>query len=263
MNILEQIAQDTKARVAHKKIQKSLESVRAEALALQRDCGRFEKALLKKGMSFICEVKKASPSQGLIAKDFDPVQIAMTYQEAGAQCISCLTEPTYFLGSDSHLEAIAKRVNLPILRKDFVIDPYMIYEAKLLGASAVLLIVAMLERSQLQEYLEIAHTLGLCVLTEVHDEQDLRKALDSKARIIGVNNRDLRDFSVDIHTSTRLATLIPDEVVRVSESGIRSANEVQMLESSGFDAVLIGQTLMSVADKGATLAMLRAKDMNL
>lgn len=257
MNILEQIAQDTQTRIAHQKTHRPLESIRAQALAMKSDSGRFESALRQEGMSFICEVKKASPSKGVITKDFDPVRIALAYQEAGATCISCLTEPKYFLGSDKYLEAIAKRVNLPVLRKDFVIDPYMIYEAKILGAHAVLLICAILEHSQLQEYQEIAQSLGLCVLVEVHDEEDLQKALDSKARIIGINNRDLRDFSVDIHTSTRLAALIPDEVVRVSESGIQGAQEVQMLESSGFEAILVGESLMRAADKRVALRVLR------
>ncbi|WP_394977340.1 indole-3-glycerol phosphate synthase TrpC [uncultured Helicobacter sp.] len=260
MTILDTIAQDTKDRIAHKKAQLSLEHIRAQALALDICYGRFEQALSHKGMSFICEVKKASPSQGIIAKDFEPVQIAMTYQESGADCISCLTEPKHFLGDDKYLQDIAKCVNIPILRKDFILDSYMIYEAKVLGASAILLIVAMLQPQQIQEYLEIAHTLGLCVLTEVHDEKQLRIALDSKARIIGINNRDLRDFSVDIHTSTKLAKLVPNDVILVSESGIKTADDICLLESCGFDAVLIGQTLMSTQDKGATLTKLRTKD---
>lgn len=258
MNILEQIVRDTHARVADKKRHKPTESVYQEALALGvRHTRRFERALRAAGMGFICEVKKASPSKGVIAEDFEPLQIAFEYQEAGASCISCLTEPKYFLGSDAYLQDIAKSVDIPVLRKDFVVDSYMIYEAKILGADAVLLISAILESTQMQEYIEIAHSLGLCALVETHNEEDMRKALDCKARIIGINNRDLRDFKVDIHTSLRLKELVPQDKVLVSESGIRSAAEVGLLESSGFDAVLVGESLMRTGDKKRALQALR------
>ncbi len=263
MNILEQIAQDTRDRIAYKKTKKPLKSLQIEALSMDKDYRRFEKALKQEGVSFICEVKRASPSQGIIAKDFDPINIAISYQEAGAQCISCLTEPKYFLGDDNYLKSISKHVNIPILRKDFILDPYMIYEAKLLGASAVLFIVGLLDYSQLKEYLQISDTLGLCALVEVHNEEELQVALDCKSRIVGINNRDLRDFSVDIYTSTRLAKLVPKDVILVSESGIKTSDDIKLLESNGFHAVLIGQTLMSSNDKGLTLSMLRSRDIYL
>ena len=219
----------------------------------------FEKALAAPGISFVCEVKKASPSKGLIAPDFPYLRIAREYEEAGAAAISCLTEPDYFKGSDAYLREIAAAVKIPVLRKDFTVDPYMIYEAKALGASAVLLICAILDDTQLAEYLETAHSLGLSALVEAHDETEVRRALAAGARIIGVNNRDLHTFDVDINNSVRLRGLIPADRIYVSESGIRDADDVGVLYRNGTNAVLIGETLMRSADKGEQLRQLRSR----
>ena len=217
----------------------------------------FEKALSGPGIHFICECKKASPSKGLIAPEFPYVEIARAYEAAGASAISVLTEPKWFLGEDRFLKEIAGAVKIPCLRKDFTVDPYMIYEAKLLGASAVLLICAILEDAQLQEYLALAHELGLSALVEAHDETEVRRALTAGARIIGVNNRDLRTFRVDIRNSVRLRSLVPPDRIYVSESGIRDAGDVAALYHNGTNAVLIGETLMRSADKKAQLDALR------
>lgn len=200
-------------------------------------------------MSFICEVKKASPSKGIIAEDFPYMQIAGEYEKAGAAAISCLTEPYYFKGSDDYLKEIAEHVQIPVLRKDFTVDEYMIYEAKVLGASAVLLICAILTDEELARFQKIADSLGLSALVEAHTEEEVRRAIASGARIIGVNNRDLKTFKVDINTSTRLRKLVPDDIVYVSESGIRNAEDIAALYKNNTDAVLIGETLMRAPDK--------------
>lgn len=256
--ILDTIAAKTIERVAELKIKKSLEEVKAEALALpvSKDFP-FEKALRKDDIAFICEVKKASPSKGLIAPDFPYLEIAKDYEAAGAAAISCLTEPFYFLGSDTYLKDITDTVSIPVIRKDFVVDEYMIYEAKLLGASAVLLICAILTDEQLKEYYDIADSLGLSALVEAHDEEEVRRALKIGARIIGVNNRDLKTFTVDINNSARFRQLVPPEVIFVSESGIKTAEDIDKLRTNGTNAVLIGETLMRSADKKAELDKLR------
>ena len=256
--ILETIAEKTKERVADLKCRKSLEEIRREALTLpvSRDFP-FEKALKKNDIAFICEVKKASPSKGLIAPDFPYIEIAKEYEAAGADAISCLTEPFFFMGSDTYLEEISRNVSIPVLRKDFVVDEYMIYEAKLLGASAVLLICAILDDEQLKEYFELADSLGLSALVEAHDEEEVKRALAIGARIIGVNNRDLRTFTVDINNSARLRRLVPDDIIFVSESGIKTAEDVDNLRNNGTNAVLIGETLMRSADKKTELNKLR------
>lgn len=200
-------------------------------------------------MSFICEVKKASPSKGIIAEDFPYMQIAGEYEKAGAAAISCLTEPYYFKGSDDYLKEIAAHVQIPVLRKDFTVDEYMIYEAKVFGASAVLLICAILTDEELARFHKIADSLGLSALVEAHTEEEVRRAIASGARIIGVNNRDLKTFKVDINTSTRLRKLVPDDIVYVSESGIRNAEDIAALYKNNTDAVLIGETLMRAPDK--------------
>lgn len=252
--ILDQLAASTKKRVEQHKKKAPLETVKAEALAMDVNSGfPFEKALLAPGMSFICEVKKASPSKGLIAPDFPYLQIAKEYEAAGASAISVLTEPEYFLGSDQYLKEIAQAVSIPVLRKDFTVDAYQIYEAKTLGASAVLLICTLLSEAQLREYLEIAHSLGLSALVEAHDEEEVRKAIRVGARIIGVNNRDLKTFTVDVNNSVRLRSLIPADKLYVSESGIRGASDVGVLYRNGTNAVLIGETLMRSPDKRAML----------
>ena len=204
-------------------------------------------------------MKRASPSKGLIAEDFPYLDIARDYEAAGAVAISCLTEPFWFRGSDEYLREISQAVSIPVLRKDFTVDEYMIYQAKTLGASAVLLICAILSQEQLGEYLEIAHSLGLSALVEAHDEEEVRRAVAVGADIIGVNNRDLKTFTVDINNSARLRKLVPPEVLFVSESGIKTAADIEALRSNGTNAVLIGETLMRSPDKKAALAELRGR----
>lgn len=217
----------------------------------------FREALSGDEISFICEVKRASPSKGLIAPDFPYLDIARDYERAGASAISCLTEPFWFKGRDEYLAEISNAVTIPVLRKDFTVDEYMIYQAKTLGASAVLLICSILSKEQLSEYLGIAHSLGLSALVEAHDEDEVRTALSVGAGIIGVNNRDLRSFTVDINNSARLRKLVPPEILFVSESGIKTAADIEALRSNGTNAVLIGETLMRSPDKKAALDELR------
>lgn len=257
MTILEQLAAHARPRVEQAAKQHPLEKVKRSALALPRGDFAFERALGKPGMSFICECKKASPSKGLIAPAFPYLSIAGAYAEAGADAISVLTEPKWFLGSDTFLREIAAQVQVPCLRKDFTVDAYMIYEAKLLGASAVLLIVSLLREEQLRTYMEICDELGLSALVEAHDEGEVRTALRAGARVVGVNNRNLKDFSVDTENSRRLRELVPEDVIFVSESGVRDAEDIRRLSAMGADAVLIGETLMRAKDKNATLAAFR------
>lgn len=257
MTILDQLAEHAKFRVALAKVQRPLEVLKQQALSLPKGSFSFEEALRKPGISFICECKRASPSKGLIAPDFPYLQIAREYEAAGADCISVLTEPKWFLGSDEYLMEIVSNVSLPCLRKDFTVDEYMIYEAKLLGASAVLLLCSILTEAQLREYIQVCRELGLSALVEAHDEEEVTTALRSGARIIGVNNRNLKDFSVDTENSRRLCSLIPPEVLFVSESGVQNAGDVQVLRHIGADAVLIGETLMRAPDKKAKLTQLR------
>ena len=259
MNILDQLAGHARERVAAAKNNISDKEIKERALQLPKGDFAFEKALKKPGIRFICECKKASPSKGLIAPDFPYLQIARDYEAAGADGISVLTEPKWFLGSDEYLKEIAENVSVPCLRKDFTVDAYMIYEAKLLGASAVLLIAAILSDAQLREYIGVCDELGLSALVEAHDETEVQRALDAGARIIGVNNRNLKDFSVDTENSRRLRALIPNDVLFVSESGVQTADDVQKLRGIGADAVLIGETLMKAADKKAKLNELRGQ----
>lgn len=256
--ILEEIAARTVQRVAEEKAAVPLSEMkkRAEALDANTDFP-FRKALSGDEISFICEVKRASPSKGLIAPDFPYLDIAKDYERAGASAISCLTEPFWFKGRDEYLAEISNAVTIPVLRKDFTVDEYMIYQAKTLGASAVLLICSILSKEQLSEYLGIAHSLGLSALVEAHDEDEVRTALSVGAGIIGVNNRDLRTFTVDINNSARLRKLVPPEVLFVSESGIKTAADIEALRSNGTNAVLIGETLMRSPDKKAALDELR------
>ncbi|MBS6721436.1 MAG: indole-3-glycerol phosphate synthase TrpC [Clostridiales bacterium] len=257
MTILEQLAAYARYRVEQAAKQHPPEEVKRSALALPRGDFAFERALGKPGMSFICECKKASPSKGLIAPDFPYLSIAGAYAEAGADAISVLTEPKWFLGSDTVLREIAAQVQVPCLRKDFTVDAYMIYEAKLLGASAVLLIVSLLREEQLRTYMEICDELGLSALVEAHEEEEVRTALRAGARVVGVNNRNLKDFSVDTENSRRLRELVPEDVIFVSESGVRDAEDIRRLSAMGADAVLIGETLMRAKDKNAMLAAFR------
>jgi indole-3-glycerol phosphate synthase len=213
----------------------------------------FENSLLKRDVTFICEVKKASPSKGIIARAFPYVQIAQDYEAAGASCLSVLTEPEYFFGNNEHLIQIKEKVNIPVLRKDFTIDEYQIYQSRALGADAVLLICSILEPAQVRKYIRIADTLGLSCLVEVHNEKEAETAVRAGARVIGVNNRDLKTFQVDLQNSVRLRKLIPEDIVFVSESGISSRADVEMLAKNGVDAVLIGESLMRSTDIKTTM----------
>lgn len=257
--ILDQLADYARVRVAKKKEEKPLEEIREEALALAKaEPFRFERALGAPGdIHFICECKKASPSKGLIAPDFPYLEIAKQYELAGASAISVLTEPKWFLGSDDYLREIAAEVQTPCLRKDFTVDPYMIYEAKLLGASAVLLICALLDTKTLAMYIEIADSLGLSALVEAHDETEVASAAAAGARIIGVNNRNLKDFTVDIHNSIRLRAHAPAGTIFVAESGIRTPEDVETLRQNGVNAVLIGEQLMRASSPKAEIDRLR------
>lgn len=258
--ILEEIAARTRERVAEQKRKVSLEEIKRQALEMDANTGfPFAKALKTSDIAFICEVKKASPSKGLIAPDFPYVQIAKEYEEAGASAISVLTEPFYFQGSNEYLTEITKEVSIPVLRKDFTVDEYMIYEAKVIGASCILLICAILDLDTLKSYLELAHSLGLSVIVEAHDEDEVKMSLASGAKIIGVNNRDLRTFTVDINNSARYRKMVPEDITFISESGIKTAEDIQKLRENGTNAVLIGETFMRSADKKTALAQLRGE----
>lgn len=256
--ILDEIAEKTRKRIALAKERLSMEQIRSMAEKLPvSDEFPFEKALAGDGMSFICEIKKASPSKGIIAEDFPYLQIAQEYEQAGANAISCLTEPFYFKGSDQYLKEVSQKVSIPVLRKDFTVDPYMIYEAKICGASAVLLICAILDDRELNAYLKLAHSLGLSALVEAHTEEEVKRAIFAGARIVGVNNRDLKTFTVDLDTSIRLRSQVPDSLLYVSESGIKNAQHIARLMENHVDAVLIGETLMRSPDKKKALDQLK------
>ena len=239
INILNKLADLTKLRVKESLKKISLDEIRsrAELICNENENFKFERVLKKSGLSFICECKKASPSKGLIDPEFNYLQIAKDYEGAGADCISVLTEPNLFLGDDKYLFEISQNVNIPTLRKDFVIDEYMIYEAKILGASGILLICAILDGEKLRDYINICDKLGLSALVEVHDEKEIKTALKSGARIIGVNNRNLKNFSVDMNNFIKLGKLIPENILFVSESGVKNSDDVKkfmMLEQTGF-----------------------------
>ena len=258
-NILEEIAARTRERIAKEKSCISVSELENRIQEVNKNAGQkitFLQALQKDGMSYICEVKKASPSKGLIAPDFPYLAIAKEYEQAGASAISCLTEPFYFQGADQYLREISAAVQIPVLRKDFTVDEYVIYQAKSLGASAVLLICAILDDGELRAYRQLAKELGLDALVEAHDEYEVDRALNLGAEIVGVNNRDLRTFQVDMNNSIRLRKMAPDNVVFVSESGIRTPEDIRLLYENKVDAVLIGETLMRSPDKKAALESL-------
>lgn len=258
MTILDTIADYARQRVTADKEKIGPEKMRE--LALQgglADGAAFESALRKPGMSFICEVKKASPSKGLIAEDFPYVDIARDYEAAGADCISCLTEPKWFLGSDQIFREIRQTVATPMIRKDFTVDEYQIDQAKVLGANAVLLICALLDTRTVARYLELCEALGLAALVEAHDKEEIASAVSAGAKIIGVNNRNLKDFSVDFSNAARLRDLIPPETVYVAESGVKGPEDARTLKAIGADAALVGEALMRAQNKGAMLAALR------
>lgn len=259
-DILQTIATKTKERIEKQKALHPLEELKQACtkLPINQDFP-FEQALRKKGLSYICECKKASPSKGLIDEDFNYLQIAKEYEKVGARAISVLTEPEFFLGSDQYLQEIAQEVKIPCLRKDFVVDEYMIYQAKLLGAQAILLIVSLLDTQTLKQYLDLATSLGLSCLVEAHDEVEIKQAIEVGAKIIGVNNRNLRNFQVNVENTLNLRQAIPKEILMVAESGIQNRSDIALLEKAQIDAVLIGETLMKASDRQAKIRELRGE----
>ena len=258
--ILDTIANYTRERIEEKKKKIPLQMIKLEASKIISDRFSFENALRKPELSFICECKKASPSKGIIADNFPYLKIAKEYEKAGADCISVLTEPKWFLGSDEYLTEIAKTVAVPLLRKDFTVDEYMIYEAKIMGASCVLLICSILSLPELKYYKDICDELGLSALVECHNEAEIETAQKINARIIGVNNRNLKDFSVDTNNSKRLRDLVPKDILFVSESGVSSPKDIKNIQDMGADAALVGEILMRSTNKKATLDWLRGKN---
>ena len=257
--MLNKIVLKTKERLIEAKDNKSLDELKEEVSRLDiNDEFPFKEALKDPEIAIIAEVKKASPSKGLIAQDFDYIKIAKEYEEAGASAISVLTEPYFFQGSNDFLKEISENVDIPLLRKDFVIDEYMIYEAKSLGASAILLIVSILDEAQLKRYLDLAHDLGLSAIVETHDAGEIKTAMDVGAGIIGVNNRNLADFTVDIENSVNLRSLVSEDIIFISESGIKTKEDVTRLKDNNVDAVLIGETLMRSDDKKAMILELKS-----
>ena len=255
--ILDKIIEATKIRVAQEKQVESPEAVKTAALALPSDTGfPFEAALRQQDFNFICEVKKASPSKGIIAEDFPYLDIAKEYEVAGAAAISVLTEPDFFKGDKKYLQEIASTVKIPVLRKDFIIDEYQIYQAKVWGASAILLICACLDVPTLTKFRELADSLGLSSLVEAHDEHEVQMAIDCGARIIGVNNRNLKDFTVDVQNSVRLRNLVQDDVIFVSESGLETPEDIQVLRDNNIGVALMGETFMRSPNKVEKLAYL-------
>lgn len=257
-NILQTIAAHARTRVAVDRAKISLEELKAlcqEAGPGQRE--QFVSALNRPGLSFLCEIKKASPSKGLISPDFPYLDIARAYEAAGADGVSCLTEPKWFLGSDDIFRQVRRTISLPMLRKDFTVDEYQIYQARLMGANAVLLIVSLLDGETLKGYLDLCRSLGLAALVETHDGQEVDAALNAGAEIIGVNNRNLKDFSVDFSNAARLRDRIPPGVLYVAESGLTGPEDAAALKRLGADAALVGEALMRAPDKGAMLASLR------
>lgn len=256
--ILDELANSARKRIEEQKKRFSLEEIKELAESNRENIPfAFEKALGKDGLAFICEVKKASPSKSIITQDFPYLEIAHEYEQAGADCISVLTEPTKFLGRDEYLTEISKQVKVPLLRKDFTVDEYMIYQAKALGASAILLICALLDTDTLKHYIKICDRLGLSALVETHDETEIASAVKAGARIIGVNNRNLKDFTVDIQNCIRLKKYIPKDVISIGESGIQTSEDIIKIRDAGIDAVLIGETLMRAKNKKKGLERLK------
>ncbi len=257
MNILENIVEKTKIRVENFKRENDIEQIKKTALSMEKGFFKFEKALKNDNISFICEIKKASPSKGIIAKDFPYIQIAKEYEIAGANAISVLTEPDFFMGSINYLNEISKKIKTPLLRKDFIIDEIQIYESKIQGASAILLITSILSNDKIIEFINIADNLGLSCLVEAHNKEEIDRAINANSRIIGVNNRDLKTFKVDIKNSINLRKYVPDNIIFVSESGIKTHNEIEELKRNRVNAVLIGETFMKSEDKTKELKLLR------
>ena len=258
MNILEKLADLSRERVKSEQERLPESELRTQAKTLGPGNGQaFLAALKKPGLSFICEIKKASPSKGLISPDFPYLEIASAYERAGADCISCLTEPEYFLGSDQIFREVREKVKLPMLRKDFTVSAYQLDQARVMGADAALLIVSLLDPKTLGEYLERCEELGIAALVETHDEAEIRTAVTAGAGMIGVNNRNLKDFTVDFDNAARLRDLIPADCVYVAESGVRTPADAERLRQIGADAVLIGEALMRAEDPAAMLRELK------
>lgn len=256
--ILGEIVEKRKIQLEREKAAADFETVKRAAEKLDRQCISFKSALAKPDrLSVISEVKKASPSKGLIQPNFDPVKIAKEYENCGADAVSCLTEEHYFQGSSEYFKLTRQAINLPMIRKDFIIDEYQIYEARLMGADAILLIAAVLDDEKLKRFGETARSLGLDILAETHDESELERVLALDFDIIGINNRNLKTFEVTLETTARLAGMIPEGKVIVSESGIRDNADMKTVRSYRADAVLIGETLMRSGNIGATLTALR------
>jgi len=248
--ILDNIITTTKTRLNKEKQKITFDQMKLLAEQIHSPSGfPFEAALKKQDISFICEVKKASPSKGIIAQDFPYVEIAIDYEKAGASCISVLTEPDFFMGCNEYLIEIRKNVCIPLLRKDFIIDAYQIYQAKVIGADCILLIAAVLNKETLREYINLCDHLGLSALVEAHDEKEVESAIGAGARIIGVNNRNLKTFEVNIQNSIQLRKLVPEHILFIAESGIKTAEDIQALRAAQVDGVLIGETLMRSFDK--------------
>ena len=259
--ILDDIVATQKIRIEHEKKEKNIKVLKQEVLSLPlNEKFFFEESLKDKDFSFICEIKKASPSKGTIVENFPYTNIAKEYEQAGATAISVLTEPNFFKGSDKFLKDVADIVNIPILRKDFIIDEYQIYQAKLIGADAILLICAILDEKILNKFLNIAKNLKLSCLVETHNEDEIKMALNSEAKIIGINNRDLKTFRVDIKTSLELQKFIPKNKILISESGIKTVQDIKILKENGFNGVLIGESIMLSKNKKQFLLKLQGMD---
>lgn len=259
--ILDDIVAKQKIRIEHEKKEKNIEILKQEVLSLPlSEKFFFEESLKSKDFAFICEIKKASPSKGVIVEDFPYIDIAQEYEQAGAAAISVLTEPNFFKGNDKYLKDVSDTVNIPVLRKDFIIDEYQIYQAKLIGADAILLICAILDETTLNKFLNLAKSLKLSCLVETHNEEEVKKALNSGANILGVNNRDLKTFTVDINTSLKLRKLIPENKILISESGIKTAQDIKILKENGFNGALIGESMMLSKNKVQFLSELKCTE---
>ncbi|WP_461462511.1 indole-3-glycerol phosphate synthase TrpC [Methanobrevibacter sp.] len=257
--ILDTIVKKTEGRLSRLKEDMPIDKLKekVDSLDYNKDL-KFEKALKNEGMSYICEIKKASPSKGLIIKDedFNPLKISKEYKEGGASAISILTEPYFFKGSNEYLSSVSQNTSIPILRKDFIIDEYMIYEAKLIGADAVLLIASILDKEILKKFIKLTYSLGMSALVEIHNLKELEKALDAKAKIIGINNRDLKTFKVDFNNVIKLRKKVPSEIICISESGVKTKEDIDLLKENNVDGVLIGELLMKSQNKKAMIKYL-------
>ena len=255
MNILDKITEKTKTRTEKLNINDLKEKVQN----LPRKDFIFKNALSGDKIKIISEIKKASPSKGLICQDFDPIKIAKEYNEAKTDCISILTEPYFFLGNNAYIKDVKKVTDIPILRKDFIIDEKQIYESKIIGADCILLICAILDEKKLKEFLNLAHKLCLSALVEAHNEDEIKTALNCNAEIIGVNNRNLKTFEVDFNNTFKLRKLVPDDIIFVCESGIKTREDIIKLEENNVNAVLIGETFMKSKNKIEEIKKLRGE----